>query len=100
MDLTTPFGGAGIKTNVGPPASGNNLLTTAGIGLAISSLVITVAAIAIPFFNTGEKKGQQSSNRGMGQMHMPYTTWTVKNGLFTVQKTNPKLLALVLDLPL
>ena len=66
VDLTTPFGGAGINANVGPPASGNNLLTTAGIGLGISSLVITLAAIAIPFFNTGEKKGQRLSNRGMG----------------------------------
>ena len=50
VDLTTPFGGAGIKTNVGPPASGNNLLTTAVIGLGASSLVAT---IGIAFFNSG-----------------------------------------------
>ena len=66
VDLSTPFGGAGIKTNVGPPASGNNLLTTAGIGLGISSLIITIAAFAIPFFNKGEKKEQRLNNRGMG----------------------------------
>ena len=66
MDLTTPFGGSGINANVGPPASGNNLMTTAGIGLAISSLFITIAAIAIPFFNKGEKKEQRLNNRGMG----------------------------------
>jgi hypothetical protein len=66
VDLTTPFGGAGINANVGLPASGNNILTTAVIGLGISSLVITVAAIVIPFFNTAEKKGQRLSNRGMG----------------------------------
>ena len=66
VDSTTPFGGAGIKTNVGPPASGNNLLTTAGIGLGISSLIITIAAFAIPFFNKGEKKEQRLNNRGMG----------------------------------
>jgi hypothetical protein len=85
VDLSTPFGGAGIKTNVGLPASGNNflttagiknnvglpasgnnLLTTAGIGLGISSLIITIAAFAIPFFNKGEKKEQRLNNRGMG----------------------------------
>merc|ERR1712008_425409 len=39
VDLTTPFGGAGINANVGLPSSGNNLLTTA----------------VIPFFK-GDKK--------------------------------------------
>ena len=50
MDLTTPYGGAGINANVGVPASGNNLLTTAVIGLGASSLVAT---IGIAFFNSG-----------------------------------------------
>merc|ERR1711956_64016 len=55
VDLTTPFGGAGINANVGLPSSGNNLLTTAVIGLGVLSLVNTVATIVIPFFK-GDKK--------------------------------------------
>ena len=60
VDLTTPFGGAGINANVGLPASGNNLLTTAVIGLGVSSLVNTVATVVIPFFNTGNKTTARS----------------------------------------
>merc|ERR1711971_416087 len=52
VDLTTPFGGAGINANVDLPAPANNLLTTAVIGLGISSLVNTVATVVIPFFKT------------------------------------------------
>ena len=51
VDLTTPLGGAGINANVGLPAPANNLLTTAVIGLGISSLVNTVATVVIPYFN-------------------------------------------------
>merc|ERR1712088_144898 len=54
VDLTTPFGGAGINANVDLPAPANNLLTTAVIGLGISSLVNTVATVVIPFFKTDE----------------------------------------------
>merc|ERR1711971_172240 len=54
VDLTTPFGGAGINANVNLPAPANNLLTTAVIGLGISSLVNTVATVVIPFFKTDE----------------------------------------------
>merc|ERR1712172_379106 len=54
VDLTTPFGGAGINANVGLPAPANNLLTTAVIGLGISSLVNTVATVVVPFFKTDE----------------------------------------------
>merc|ERR1712203_1303977 len=50
VDLTTPFGGAGINANVGLPDSGNNLLTTAVIGLGVLSLVNTVATVVIPMF--------------------------------------------------
>merc|ERR1711971_98310 len=51
VDLTTPFGGAGINANVGVPESGNNLLTTAVIGLGVLSLVNTVATVVIPYFS-------------------------------------------------
>merc|ERR1711971_810843 len=54
VDLTTPFGGAGINANVGLPAPANNLLTTAVIGLGISSLVNTVATVVVPFFKPDE----------------------------------------------
>merc|ERR1711971_1025667 len=54
VDLTTPLGGAGINANVGLPAPANNLLTTAVIGLGVSSLVNTVATVVIPFFKTDE----------------------------------------------
>merc|ERR1712172_243516 len=54
VDLTTPFGGAGINANVDLPAPANNLLTTAVIGLGVSSLVNTVATVVIPFFKTDE----------------------------------------------
>ena len=54
VDLTTPFGSAGINANVGVPESGNNLLTTAVIGLGVLSLVNTVATVVIPFFKTDE----------------------------------------------
>merc|ERR1711971_929101 len=54
VDLTTPFGGAGINANVDLPAPANNLLTTAVIGLGISSLVNTVATVVVPFFKTDE----------------------------------------------
>merc|ERR1711956_175718 len=55
VDLTTPFGGAGINANVGLPSSGNNLLTTAVIGLGVLSLVNTVATVVIPFFKTDKE---------------------------------------------
>merc|ERR1711971_1407986 len=54
VDLTTPLGGAGINAKVGLPAPANNLLTTAVIGLGVSSLVNTVATVVIPFFKTDE----------------------------------------------
>merc|ERR1711971_957795 len=54
VDLTTPFGGAGINANVDLPAPANNLLTTAVIGLGVSSLVNTVATVVIPFFKPDE----------------------------------------------
>merc|ERR1719278_2540340 len=54
VDLTTPFGGAGINANVGLPESGNNLLTTAVIGLGVLTLVNTIASVAIPFFTNKE----------------------------------------------
>merc|ERR1712088_554097 len=54
VDLTTPLGGAGINANVGLPAPANNLLTTAVIGLGVSSLVNTDATVVIPFFKTDE----------------------------------------------
>jgi hypothetical protein len=49
VDLTTPFGGAGINANVGLPAPGNNLLTTAVFGLGALSLLNTVATVVLPF---------------------------------------------------
>merc|ERR1712088_599201 len=54
VDLTTPLGGAGINANVGLPAPANNLLTTAVIGLGVSSLVNTDATVVISFFKTDE----------------------------------------------
>merc|ERR1712172_378995 len=58
VDLSTPFGGAGINANVGLPESGNNLLTTAVIGLGVLSLVNTVATVVIPYFK-GDDSTQQ-----------------------------------------
>ena len=50
VDLTTRFGGAS-------PSSGNNLLTTAVIGLFGLSLVYPVATIVIPWFNRQKSIG-------------------------------------------
>jgi len=62
VDLSTPFGGAGINANIGVPESGNNLLTTAVIGLGVLSLVNTVATVVIPFL--GGKKDETVDDTG------------------------------------
>ena len=64
VDLTTPFGGAGINANVGVPESGNNLLTTAVIGLGVLSLVNTVATVVIPMFKKEEDDKKPATGSG------------------------------------
>ena len=76
MDLTTPFGGAGINANVGPPASGNNLLTTAVIGLGITSLANTVATVVIPFLT-----GNKTTARSMRNLFPQTTHYTLENAV-------------------
>ena len=80
MDLTTPFGGAGINANVGLPASGNNLLTTAFIGLGVSSLVITAATVVIPFL-TGNKTTTSRTARSMRNLFPQTTRDTLENAV-------------------
>ena len=74
MDLTTPFGGAGINANVGVPESGNNLLTTAVIGLGVSSLVNIAATIVIPFLT-----GNKTIARSMRNLFPQTTRDTLEN---------------------
>ena len=62
MDLNTPFGGAGINANVGLPESGNNLLTTAVIGLGVLSLVNTVATVVVPWLGGDDKKEEDKKD--------------------------------------
>ena len=97
VDLTTPFGGAGINANVGVPESGNNLLTTAVIGLGVLSLVNTVATVVIPYFSpdtdvegTGNKTATARSMRNL----FPQTTLdTLENAVVeTLLKAKEKYL--------
>merc|ERR1712008_215592 len=84
VDLTTPFGGAGINANVGLPSSGNNLLTTAVIGLGVLSLVNTVATVVIPFFK-GDKKetdtDADTDGRSMRNLFPQKTIDTLENAV-------------------
>ena len=98
VDLKTPFGGAGINANIGVPESGNNLLTTAVIGLGVLSLVNTVATVVIPLFkkddttvvDTGNKTTTARSMRNL----FPQTTLdTLENAVVeTLLKAKDKYL--------
>ena len=99
VDLSTPFGGAGINANVGLPESGNNLLTTAVIGLGVLSLVNTVATVVIPMFNgkddtTDEGTGNKTTSaRSMRHLFPQTTLDTLENAVVeTLLKAKEKYL--------
>ena len=88
VDLTTPFGGAGINANVGLPASGNNLLNTAVIGLGVSSLVNAVATVVIPYLT-----GNKTTARSMRNLFPQTTRNTLENAVVeTLLKAKDKYL--------
>ena len=100
VDLNTPFGGAGINANIGVPESGNNLLTTAVIGLGVLSLVNTVATVVIPLFkkedtvvdNTGNKTTNANA-RSMRNLFPQTTLDTLENAVVeTLLKAKDKYL--------
>merc|ERR1712008_98975 len=89
----------GINANVGLPSSGNNLLTTAVIGLGVLSLVNTVATIVIPFFKGDKKETETGTDdtdtdgRSMRNLFPQKTIDTLENAVIeTLLKAKNKYL--------
>ena len=97
MDLTAPFGGAGVNANVGLPAPANNLLTTAVIGLGVLSLINTVATVVTPYFSKDETVvdtgNKTATSRSMRNLFQQTTLDTLENAVVeTLLKAKDKYL--------
>ena len=98
VDLTTPFGGAGVNANVGLPAPANNLLTTAVIGLGVLSLINTVATVVTPYFSKNDETvvdtgNKTATSRSMRNLFQQTTLDTLENAVVeTLLKAKDKYL--------
>lgn len=98
VDLTTPFGGAGVNANVGLPAPANNLLTTAVIGLGVLSLINTVATVVTPYFSKKDETvvdtgNKTATSRSMRNLFQQTTLDTLENAVVeTLLKAKDKYL--------
>ena len=99
VDLTTPFGGVGIKANLGgTDAAQTNILTTAVIGLGVLILIDTLATVVTPYFSKKDETvvdtgNKTATSRSMRNLFQQTTLDTLENAVVeTLLKAKDKYL--------